>query len=152
MAVVRVGVKRIGRGTGYDVEKVGDPGVEIKQLWVELNGHRLDGEELGLVRVDYAPGGGDDVGTHMAEVFICVACEGFATVDHREEPTHRLSVGDAQLLREAYALLKDSRLFTGAGRRAETQKAAGTAAFAREELDWEERRVDLIRRMEVPVA
>lgn len=85
MAVVRVGVKRVGRGGGFESADVGSPGIEIQQYWVELNGLRLDGDEIGLQRVDYEPAPpGKSPGSHTASVVVRVFCEGFETVDHRE--------------------------------------------------------------------
>jgi hypothetical protein len=88
MATVRGGVKRIGAGTGYEVSALGEPGQEVQQHWVELNGLRLDGGSLGLLRVDYVPAPpGESPGQHCAEVVIRIACEGFATEDYRAPET-----------------------------------------------------------------
>ncbi len=83
MATVRVGVKRVVKGTGFPTE-VGEPGIEYTQQWIEINGMRLDGERLGLLRVDYVPAPpGESPGQHAAEVVIRLSCEGFATEDYR---------------------------------------------------------------------
>lgn len=86
MATVRVGTRRIVRGTGFEEEHVGKPGIEVTQQWLELNGVRIDGHALGLVSVHYKGGGGEGV------ITIELACEGFTTADHREPASAELNL------------------------------------------------------------
>ena len=91
MSVVRVGVKRIVKGTGYQAETVGDPGVELQQMWVEVDGVRIAGDSLLGVRYGFlrdidpfATGKSD--GDYQNAVVIVLFSEGFSSVDHRELP------------------------------------------------------------------
>lgn len=106
MATVRVGVERIKKGTGYQVEAPGDDGVEVFQKWVEIDGTRFMTDEVGLLDVSYALGqsdllrdsGGDLIldqqgratrehpNNLMGEITIRFNSSGFSTVDHRVPP------------------------------------------------------------------
>lgn len=92
MAVVRVGVKRIKKGTGYETDEVGEAGIELQQHWVELNGLRLDGYDYSLVRVEYDAG--EDPTNTVAAVRVHMNCEGFSTVDYREPAPGHARTGD----------------------------------------------------------
>jgi hypothetical protein len=92
MATIRVGTKHIGRGTGYEAD-VGAEGVEVFQMWVELNGARLDiGNDL--LGVDYVFD--NDKSSGYAVIRLQLSTGGFSTVDHREEsPALGSAVGEA---------------------------------------------------------
>jgi hypothetical protein len=87
MAEIRVGVTRISKG--LEVDQVGDPGTEVFQHWVEINGVRHDTDDIGLLDVSYTLGTYQDPTQeqHSArrpgEVTIRLQCDGFSTVDHR---------------------------------------------------------------------
>jgi hypothetical protein len=120
MARVRVGVKRIEHGA--EVPVVGaDATAEVFQVWVEINGHRFDSNEIGLLDVTYGLGRSeavrdargdvvfDDNGrpvleypnSLMGEIVIRLASSSFETVDHREDerldPEQTLEEGLAEL-------------------------------------------------------
>lgn len=82
MAKIRVGVRKIQKGTGYEVD-LGrdDPAIEVMQLWVEIDGHRIDAGESSLLGVEYSA---DPKATGV--VTVRFASGGFETVDHREPP------------------------------------------------------------------
>lgn len=95
MATVRVGVKRVVKGTGYQPTEIGEPGIEYTQQWVEINGHRFSTDELALLGVEY----GIDINRvekpdpdveydqfGPGTIVIRLQSEGFETVDWREEP------------------------------------------------------------------
>lgn len=92
MAKVRVGVKRVNPNTGEEVATIGEEGIEVQQHWVEINGLRLDAEEIGLMTAGYTLGS-----TNVGEITIKLSCRGFETVDHREELPRGVHVGGSRM-------------------------------------------------------
>jgi hypothetical protein len=91
MATIRVGTKHIGRGTGFEVEP-DEEGVEIFQMWVELNGVRLEtGSDL--LGVDYVFNNENMAG--VAVIRLQLSTGGFSTVDHREPAPELATIGEA---------------------------------------------------------
>lgn len=120
MAKVRVGVKRVKYGT--EVPVVGDhANAEVFQIWVEIDGHRFDGTEIGLLGVSYgiehcravtdAAGNVlrdasgqpvlDERNNLMGEVVIRLASSSFETVDHREDERLAAPTFDGKPVAEA---------------------------------------------------
>lgn len=91
MSVVRVGVKRITKNAGFEVDKIGDPGVELFQEWVEIDGKRIgDGSLMGVrygTLRDIDPlATGRESGEYQNAVVIVLLSDSFSSVDHREPP------------------------------------------------------------------
>lgn len=95
MAKVRVGVRRIQKGAGYEAERVGDQGLELYQSWVEINGRRFDAKDVALLDVSYRmfPPGHHDA--PQGEIIIRLVSEGFETVDEREPEANTVDFGAA---------------------------------------------------------
>jgi hypothetical protein len=87
MAKIRVGVKRLEHG--MEVEEPGQRGVEVFQMWIEIDGVRFLTEDTGLMECSY----GIDREFGMGFITVRVPSHGFETVDHRVDPPSL--IGDA---------------------------------------------------------